>query len=416
MSLDKKSIIQIVILVMLVAIGGGAYLMQQGDGLNLDFITELFESKPTVTRATVSKAPASTPVTKPASTVVVPPAANTKPDALAIPSTPAKGQIQGKPFVVDASTIENGVLSLHQGKGVTSELEVKLMLGTSPWEVPTGKNFRISGGNVTNAPKIMLAWKDKDNVAPTEKKFSGNYSLLLELGQEKDGKLPGKIALSLPDEEKSNVAGTFEAKIKGFRIVNGKPDLTVDSVDTLQYLALRELLKDDANKTLEVLGFRDGRYAQPDSSSKNVTGYIETEYRNDQNPHSVRRFQFEKTAGTWKLVKTLRENQLDEAHPLQAPNKKDSPAKVLTHLAAKKLEAEIQKKFPKKGIYEPIFVTRHSDKLKIGVCEANYRLDLAGAPLKTAYLFRRKSEGWALDRELGKQEKVDFDNGRIVKR
>jgi hypothetical protein len=190
----------------------------------------------------------------------------------------------------------------------------------------------------------------------------------------------------------------------------------VDSVDTLQYLALRELLKDDANKTLEVLGFRDGRYSQPDSSSKNMTGYIEAEYRKDQSAPSVRRFQFEKDAGTWKLVKTLKENQLDEAHPLQAPNKKDSPAKVLTHLAAKKLEADIRKKFPAKGIYEPIFVTRHSDKFKIGVCEANYRLEPAGVPVKTAYLFRRKAEGWALDRELGKKEKVNFDNGRIVKR
>ena len=414
MSLDKKSLIQIVILVILVAVGGGAYLMQQDDGLNLDFITELFESKPTVTRAPVAKAPA--PVTKPSSTVVVPPVTKSRPDAPAIPSTPAKGQIQGKPFMVDASTIENGVLSLQQGRDVTSELEVRLMLGTSPWDVPAGKNFRISGGNATDAPQILLAWKEKDNVAPTEKKFSGNYSLLLELGQEKDGKLPGKIALTLPDEEKSNVAGTFEATIKGFRIVNGKPDLTVDSVDTLQYLALRELLKDDANKTLEVLGFRDGRYSQPDSSSKNMTGYIEAEYRKDQSAPSVRRFQFEKDAGTWKLVKTLKENQLDEAHPLQAPNKKDSPAKVLTHLAAKKLEADIRKKFPAKGIYEPIFVTRHSDKFKIGVCEANYRLEPAGVPVKTAYLFRRKAEGWALDRELGNKEKVDFDNGRIVKR
>ena len=414
MSLDKKSLIQIVILVILVAVGGGAYLMQQDDGLNLDFITELFESKPTVTRAPVAKAPA--PVTKPSATVVVPPVAKSRPDAPAIPSTPAKGQIQGKPFMVDASTIENGVLSLHQGRDVTSELEVRLMLGTSPWDVPAGKNFRISGGNATDAPQILLSWKEKDNVAPTEKKFSGNYSLLLELGQEKDGKLPGKIALTLPDAEKSNVAGTFEATIKGFRIVNGKPDLTVDSVDTLQYLALRELLKDDANKTLEVLGFRDGRYSQPDPSSKNMTGYIEAEYRKDQSASSVRRFQFEKDAGTWKLVKTLKENQLNEAHPLQAPNKKDSPAKVLTHLAAKKLEADIRKKFPAKGIYEPIFVTRHSDKFKIGVCEANYRLEPAGVPVKTAYLFRRKAEGWALDRELGKKEKVNFDNGRIVKR
>lgn len=417
MSLDKKSIIQIVLLVILVAVGGGVYLMQTDDGINLDFITELFESKPAVTRAPVAKAPISPAITKPASTVVVPPVAMSKPDSTpVIPLTPAKGQIQGIPFVVDASTIENGVLSLHQGMDVTREMEVKLMLGTSPWEVPAGKQFKISGGNVANAPQILLAWKEKDKVVPTEKKYSGNYSLLLELGQEKDGKIPGKIALSLPDEGKSNVAGTFEAAIKGFRIVNGKPDLTVDSVDTLQYLALRELLKDDANKTLEVLGFRDGRYSQPDSSSKHMTGYLEAEYRKNQNPPSVRRFQFKKDAGTWKLVKTLKENQLDEAHPLQVPNKKDSPAKLLAHLAAKKLEADIHKKFPDKGIYEPMFITRHSDKFKIGVCEANYRLDPAGAPVKTAYLFRRKADGWALDRELGKKEKVDFDNGRIVKR
>ena len=41
MNLDKKSLIQIVVLVVLIAVGAGAYFMQQGDG-GLDFITGFF--------------------------------------------------------------------------------------------------------------------------------------------------------------------------------------------------------------------------------------------------------------------------------------------------------------------------------------------------------------------------------------
>jgi hypothetical protein len=88
----------------------------------------------------------------------------------------------------------------------------------------------------------------------------------------------------------------------------------------------------------------------------------------------------------------------------------------LTYLAAKRLESDIQKKFPDKNIYEPEFMSRHSEKFKIGVCEASYKLNPGGEKIKTAYLFRRQTGGWALDRALGDKEKVDFDSGRIIKR
>lgn len=401
MKLDKKSLIQIVILVVLIVGGAGAYLMQQDGGL--DFISELFESKPATIRAPAARAPAA-------------PAVATKPAVAEIPAVPAKGQVHGKPFVVENSYFESGVLGLRLGKDVTADLEVKVVLPGTVWETPAGKVFKVTEAGGASAPQVALAWKEEGQKSPSEQKFSDKYTMVLEFGAEKDKKLPGKIQLRLPDETKSHVAGTFEADIRGFRIVDGKPDLSADSVETLQYLALRELLKDDPNKSLEVLAFRDGRYAPPDSTGKNMAGYLEAEYRLGQGTSSVQRFQFEKAAGAWKVQRVLSGNQLDEAHPAQVPGVKDSPSRMLTYLAAKRLESDIQKKFPGKNIYEPEFMSRHSDKFKIGVCEVSYKIDAGGEKIKTAYLFRRQAGGWAFDRALGDKEKVDFDTGRIVKR
>jgi hypothetical protein len=413
MKLDKKSLIQIVILVVLVVGGAGAYLMQQDGGL--DFISGLFESEPATIRAPAVRAPTPAADKKPDSGPRVPVAA-TGPGASEIPATPAKGQVHGKPFVVENSAIESGVLTLRLGKDVTADLEVKVLLPGTPWETPSGKKYKVMETGGAGIPQVILAWKEGGQNSPAEQKFTDKYTMILEFGQEKDRKLPGKILLNLPDETKSNVAGTFEADIRGFHIIDGKPDLSADSVDTLQYLALRELLKDDPKKSLEVLSFRDGRYAQAESAGKNMTGYIETEYRVGTSSPDVQRYQFEKQGGTWKVARALNGNQLDEAHPLQTPGAKDSPSKMLTYLAAKKLEADVQKKHPGRNIYQPEFMSRHSEKFKIGVCEATYRLDASGEPVKTAYLFRLQPGGWKFDRELGNKEKVNFDTGRIDKR
>lgn len=297
MKLDKKSLIQIVILIVLVIGGAGAYLAQQDGGL--DFVSGLFESEPATIRA-----PAPAVARKPAPGPAAPAAA--KPAAPGISAEPAKGQVHGKPFVVGDSYIENGVLTLRLGKDVTADLEVKVMLPGSPWETPAGKTFKVMEAGGAGTPQVALAWKEDGQGAPSEQKFTDKYSMMLEFGQEKDKKLPGKIQLNLPDETKSHVAGTFEADIRGFRIVDGKPDLSADSVDTLQYLALRELLKDDPDKSLEVISFRDGRYAQAGSPGKNMTGSIEVEYRVGQGSPAVQQFQFEKDAGAWKVVRAVR--------------------------------------------------------------------------------------------------------------
>jgi hypothetical protein len=409
MSLNKKSLIQIALLVLLVAIAAGAYLYQQEGGL--DFIAGLLEdkkpedSKTTVVRKAPEQAPADKPGAAPERRVRVG-------EPAAIPAHPAKGQIRGQAFALESAAIESDVLTLRPGKD-TPDLEVRLKLGTPRWETPAGKSFKLTGAAGAGAPVVRVDWKEDGQARHRE--FGDNTTLTLEFGQEKDRKLPGKIQLTLPDEGKSRLAGTFEAEIRGFRIVNGKPDLTADATDTLEFLALREVLKDDPDKPVEVIAFRDGRIAETGVKEKPLAGFLEMEYRVGPGAPELRRYQFVKDP-EWKMLRALKANQIDEAHPLAAPGPKEPPTRLFPYLAAKRLETNVSKKSPKKGIYGATFVIRHSDKHKIGVAEATYKLEASGKPQKTAYLFRLKPNGWVLERELGAKEKVNVDSGKIEKR
>jgi hypothetical protein len=283
------------------------------------------------------------------------------------------------------------------------------------WETPAGKKFKYGSAD-SGSPIVTVNRMEQGEMK--QQMVSEKYTLMLEFGQEKDRKLSGKLYLELPGElpgaAKTTLAGTFDAEIKGFRFVDGKPDVSADSTDTLQYLALRELLKEDPDKQVEVVAFRDGRYSA-DPAQKIHTGYIEVEYRAGQAPAEVKRLQFVKDP-EWKVRGMLGLDQIDEAHPLAPPGAKAEPSQILSYLAAKRLEADVKKKSAKKGIYGVTFVTRHNAKTKVGVVETSYKTEPNGQPLKTAYLFRLKPNGWALDRELTAQEKVNVDNGKIEKK
>jgi hypothetical protein len=49
---------------------------------------------------------------------------------------------------------------------------------------------------------------------PKKEIVTKKYTMKIEFGTAKDGKIPGKIHLRMPDEAGSFVVGTFEAEIK----------------------------------------------------------------------------------------------------------------------------------------------------------------------------------------------------------
>lgn len=394
MNMNKKTIVQIVVLVLVVVIGAGVYLrMQSGEGLPF-----LGKGEP--------KAPPAPP--KP-----VPPP---KPPEPEFPAHAPKGQLLGKAFAADSVEFEEGALVLRQGKGETPDIEVRVYLPGNKWETPAGKQFKFENAAGADIPRVHVSMKQEGKPEPARQEFAEKYSLKLEFGPEKDKKLPGKIKLALPDEAKSAIAGTFEAGIRGFRIVNGKPDLTADSVDTLEYLALREILKDDPDKAVKDVDLRDGHYVIPGDPAKPKTGYLEAAYQVGDGAPAVQRFQFVKDKDEWRVLRVLGANQIVEAHPHETPTA-ESPAETqLIYQAAARLEKDIAKKYPKKGIYGAAFEARTNAKNHLGVCEASYRLTPGEEPVKTSYLFRQKKGAWVLERELAKTETVNLEKGVIQKR
>jgi hypothetical protein len=392
MALNKKSVFQIVVLVVLLAVAGGAYMMQQDGGLDL---AGLFESA-------VTPAPAPTPPPKPV------------PADPVIPVLPVQGEMQGKPFTLDRAFIERGALVLMSGSSAGA-IGVSVQLPARPWEVPVGKRLKHLEAKGAGLPLVRVGVAGEGGMLSSKEEFRDKYSLVLELGEELDRHLPGRIYLAIPGGAKSVISGTFTAEIRGFRFVDGKPDLGSDSVDTLQYLALHSLLKDDPDKNVTDLQFRGGRVS--DVSTKTMNGGLEMEYRVGDAAPVIQRLQFVKEKGEWRIARSLKLNEIDEAHPIgAAPGSKDAPDRVLTHLAAKKLEADLRKKAPKQGIFDTRFDTRINDKLKIGQVEASYRLESAAEVAKLTYLARKKGASWVLDRELGPKEQINFNTGKIEKR
>ncbi len=90
-SLDKKSVVQIVILLALVGGAGVVYLTSQEGGLNLSFITDLLPGAGD--NKTEPPAPSKTSAASTASSQPQPPP---------IPAQPAKGQVGGSPFEPDS--------------------------------------------------------------------------------------------------------------------------------------------------------------------------------------------------------------------------------------------------------------------------------------------------------------------------
>ena len=129
-----------------------------------------------------------------------------------IPDRPVAGRIIGRDFALERATVQLGNLSFRQGARTPQELAVTIQLFARRSEDLSGQTVNIDAGR-TNAPKVVLRWKDESDRA-AQQVIKVGYAMRIEFGQAAGGRLPGKIYLCLPDHGKSWVAGTFEADIK----------------------------------------------------------------------------------------------------------------------------------------------------------------------------------------------------------
>ena len=131
-----------------------------------------------------------------------------------IPVTTASGKIHGEPFRVEAAKVENNILTLRQGQDFFPDRAVTIFMFLKKDEALEGRTFNISTDHGFGAPHIHMKWRDGDKKAPETKIFMKEYAMRLQFKEKENGALPGNIFLSLPDDSKSFVAGTFLAELK----------------------------------------------------------------------------------------------------------------------------------------------------------------------------------------------------------
>ncbi len=134
-------------------------------------------------------------------------------DKAGIPDSEVTGMIHGQSFTLTRVTLQGGNLSVRQGAGWPPELAVAILFPAKHGEELSGKSVRIAASQIPPRPKVVLRWKDEQG-QPESRTFVDGYALIVDFGQAANGRMPGKLYIALPDDEKSVLAGTFNAEIR----------------------------------------------------------------------------------------------------------------------------------------------------------------------------------------------------------
>jgi hypothetical protein len=135
-------------------------------------------------------------------------------DHVEVPGTAAKGMIHGEKFTLESAVLENGVLTIRDGKDFFPDHALMIFLFLKKGETAAGKIFNITRASGFSSPHVHMKWRAEGEDVPKTEMFMDDYVMRLEFGVMENGRLPGKIYVCLPDEMKSFVGGTFRAEIK----------------------------------------------------------------------------------------------------------------------------------------------------------------------------------------------------------
>jgi hypothetical protein len=157
----------------------------------------------------------SAPDTQPGGTAATPSGWTLDVKQMRFPDGPVAGRLGGQPFKIDRAELKNnGVLSLSEGTEFLPDAEVSVFLFLPKGESAAGKTFAITPEAGPNSPHVHARGRSGPGGVPDVQMFMNGYAMKLELDQEKEGKLSGKIYLCLPDKHKSQIAGSFLAELE----------------------------------------------------------------------------------------------------------------------------------------------------------------------------------------------------------
>ncbi len=180
------------------------------------YVIHANKSKPSEDANTTDNATAPTNKVVEKPKVVAPPAndANWMLDLSAetnLPDATAAGRIHGEDFITERAILQNGTLTLREGKSGQVTLGVQINFGGAQPESLAGQSLNIQ----TNAPmaaRVTMVWEDGSSTAKSN--LEGGYAMRLNFGAVNGNRIAGKIYFCAPDDEKSYIMGSFNAEIR----------------------------------------------------------------------------------------------------------------------------------------------------------------------------------------------------------
>jgi hypothetical protein len=131
----------------------------------------------------------------------------------ALPDGTVSGNIHGSGFMCERATLQGGNLTLRQGPRWPPDLGFTVALFAQQGEELSGKTVVVTSERLPPLPRVVLRWKNEQDKAVTQT-ISNGYALKVIFGQAANNRMPGKIYIAFPDEEKSFAAGAFNAEIR----------------------------------------------------------------------------------------------------------------------------------------------------------------------------------------------------------
>jgi len=145
--------------------------------------------------------------------------------AAKIPEGDVRGLISGDPFSEDSTilTVGNGgvLISFVQGPPPPYERSLTFTAPLKPGENLEGKTWTVAKEAPPGAASVTKQWMPRSGGDRQQKTFKSGFALKLELGKPTGGRIPGKVFVSLPDAEKTVVAGNFVASIRALGAPTG---------------------------------------------------------------------------------------------------------------------------------------------------------------------------------------------------
>jgi len=337
-----------------------------------------------------------------------------QPATTTAPSAPAAGKICGVAVTLDKAVYANSVLTLtstdpsHQSK----RLEVHLRIAKGV--MPSGQTVSIDPAAKMQGlgPNVAMHWLERES-GVSHAKFADTRTCRLRVtfDQEADGRIAGSIEFD-DEQHDTHIAGRFDAKTEGLRLIDGKPDLQSDAFETLVYAVQLHLQGLHTDQAVTTTGYR---HASMNLDGARSTGRMEVGYKLADGTEGNVRARLRKNAQGWYVAQTLRTDQLFFAHPLEPIVANAHNNWELVEVACgPRLEAELQKELAGKGFWcSGMWAWHYKRKPDVGAAVFEYEIDGQEGLNKRTYLMDKKDGQWVVRRALAEGETFNSETGQV---